>query len=116
MTVHQALAAHKDSLERLYIVNIPPVNLGKDTGLTHFREILADHFFTSVDFLDMFFASLEQLVIAVKDIKELLYESSLRTILLDLATACRLRTPLLKGIVVWLPQEREELFNLDIAA
>jgi hypothetical protein len=116
MIVHQALAAHKDSLGRLYIVNIPPVNLGKDTGLTHFREILADHFFISVDFLDMFFASLEQLVIAVKDIKELLYESSLRTILLDLATACILRTPMLKGIVVWLPQEREELFNLDIAA
>lgn len=64
----------------------------------------------------MLSASLEQLVIEVENVKELLYEGTLRTILLDLATVCELRTPLLKGIVVWLPQKREELFTLDFAA
>lgn len=137
-TLRQALAAHKDSLERLYI-NRPSWYESHndrhhedknflsglhdlrhlrylDTGLTPFRKFSASHSFRGIEFSDMLSASLEQLVIEVENVKELLYEGTLRTILLDLATVCELRTPLLKGIVVWLPQKREELFTLDFAA
>ena len=138
-TLRQALAAHKDSLERLYIINRPSLDEELkdrhheaedflsglhdlrhlrylDTGLTPFRKFSANDSFKGIEFSDMLSASLEQLVIAVENVKELLYEGTLRTILLDLATVCELRTPLLKGIVVWLPQKREELFTLDLVA
>ena len=137
-TLRQALAAHKDSLERLYI-NRQSWDEGHndrhhedknflsglhdlrhlrylDTGLTPFRKFSASYSFEGIEFSDMLSASLEQLVIAVENVKELLYEGTLRAILLDLATVCELRTPLLKGIVVWLPQKREELFTLDLTA
>jgi hypothetical protein len=138
-TLRQALAAHKDSLERLYIINRPSLDeVDNDThhedenflsglhdlrhlryldiGITPFRKNAASDYFRGIDFSEMLSASLEQLVIAVENVKELLYDDSLRTILLDLATVCELRTPLLKGIVVWLPQQQEELFTLDLAA
>jgi hypothetical protein len=138
-TLRQALAAHKDSLERLYIINRSSLyGVNNDThhedenflsglhdlrhlryldiGLTPFRKSSASDYFRGIDFPDMLSASLEQLVIAVEDVKELLYDDSLRTILLDLATVCEMRTPLLKGIVVWLPQQQEELFTLGLAA
>ncbi|KAF3009964.1 hypothetical protein E8E13_011235 [Curvularia kusanoi] len=143
-TLSEALLAHKDSLEQLYIINrqwhaleddidhpdnlrgrgalIGMSNLHKlrylDTGLSPFCDPSEGNLSEAVDFSDMLPANLEHLVISVEGLPEPfdLRNSSIQKTLLELARVCGSKAHSLKGIVVWLPHDHDELCALDFEA
>lgn len=143
-TLSEALLAHKDSLEQLYIINrhwdahkdhiddpdslrgrgcfIGMSNLHNlrylDTGFSPFCDPSESNLSEAVDFSDILPASLEHLVISVEGFPEPLdlKESSIQKTLLELARVCRSKARSLKGIVIWLPHDQDELCALDFEA
>ncbi|KAF1927674.1 uncharacterized protein M421DRAFT_393250 [Didymella exigua CBS 183.55] len=132
-TLSRAISAHKESLERLYLVDggSNPWEAHTDWADTEFLvqehlECLRDlpnlrYLDTSlmpfpknewVSFHHMFLPRLEHLVINVEDIQSSVMNASS---LQDLAANCRSRLPLLQDVLVLLPQKRHPTI-LDFSA
>lgn len=141
-TLSTAIAEHKGSLERLYIIEGETISwsttetgrglnateqdcIGSlrdmyklcylDTGLRPFQTSSTSQLFGSASFHESLPSSLEHLVIKVEEDLDQ-FEEHFQRNLRDLAADCKSRLPSLQDVVVWLPKSGKELHALDFSA